>query len=458
MISHIAYQLYKLPLRLPLRVGGKTLEEREVILLRVRLEDGREGWGEIAPLAGLHREGIDDALAAFQRWRGAHLSKAAHSSEAASFLEARKKGEMKGIAEALGGLSAYAKREGMPPSVYCGVEMALRWAYQASPLETQRRGEQASLRIQSLLVEGREEILSVAKERMQEGYRVFKVKVGRGRIEEDIERIKALRDAFGEAITLRPDANRAWSLKEAILFAKGVQEEALDYVEEPLQSIKELPHLVEETGLVIALDESLYDQAPPLIRYEQAHATAAREGLQEQSEPSDASPYFSPSGEEALSPHLFEKASVLILKPMRLGGLGIAQAWANWAAREGKRVVVSSSFESPFGLAILALWSADGFQGEVAGLDTARWFVEPTKETAEREHPTKEMAEREYPTKEREARHLWGSKVDDVESGSSFEEGMERKIDTMQDALSRLETRSSWRLEALEEALRLLLA
>jgi o-succinylbenzoate synthase len=448
MISDMAYQLYKLPLRLPLRVGGKTLEEREVILLRVRLEDGREGWGEIAPLAGLHREGIDEALAAFQRWKAAHLSKAAHSLEASLLSEARKKGDMMGFAEALRGLSAYAKREGMLPSVYCGVEMALRWAYQDWPFERQAREQQESLPIQSLLVEGREELVAVARKRMQEGYRVFKIKVGRRSVEEDIARIKALRDAFGEGIALRPDANRAWSLTEASVFGKGAQEEALDYVEEPLQSIKELPQLVEETGMVIALDESLYDQAPPLGLYDQAHATAAKEDLQEQGDAFEASPYFSPLGVEPAPLHLFKQAGALILKPMRLGGLGIAEAWGDWAAREGKRVVVSSSFESPFGLALLALWSAQSFQGEAAGLDTARWFVEPREEMAERENPTKDL----------ETRHLWGSKFDGVESGSSFEEGTERKIDAMQDALSMLETRSSWRLEALEEALRLLLA
>jgi len=51
----------------PLRTANATLHERELLLLRLRGDDGVVGWGEAAPLEpydGVPLEAVREALAA----------------------------------------------------------------------------------------------------------------------------------------------------------------------------------------------------------------------------------------------------------------------------------------------------------------------------------------------------------------------------------------------------------
>lgn len=60
----------------------------------------------------------------------------------------------------------------------------------------------------------------------------------------------AIRTAVGPAVQLRADANRGWSLEEAVRFgtAVAVGGAALQYVEEPTHSATHLQPFFEATG------------------------------------------------------------------------------------------------------------------------------------------------------------------------------------------------------------------
>lgn len=68
------------------------------------------------------------------------------------------------------------------------------------------------------------------------GYTAVKMKVGRISIKEDIERVKAVREAIGKDNTLMVDANHAYTVAEAKLFGKLVEEFDIFWYEEPLPS------------------------------------------------------------------------------------------------------------------------------------------------------------------------------------------------------------------------------
>ena len=65
---------------------------------------------------------------------------------------------------------------------------------------------------------------------------------------------------------LRLDANRAWSLSDALEFAHGIAGVQIEYLEEPLQNPAALPAFHEHSGLSVALDETLLEQPPENFR------------------------------------------------------------------------------------------------------------------------------------------------------------------------------------------------
>ena len=61
-----------------------------------------------------------------------------------------------------------------------------------------------------------------------------KFKLGRLKIEKDVERVKAARDAAGDDFIIAVDANKAWTSKQAIKFAKLAERYNLAWLEEPV--------------------------------------------------------------------------------------------------------------------------------------------------------------------------------------------------------------------------------
>jgi L-alanine-DL-glutamate epimerase-like enolase superfamily enzyme len=65
------------------------------------------------------------------------------------------------------------------------------------------------------------------------GYRAVKMKVGGAPLPEDVERVRAARDAVGPGVRLMVDANNAWTASEAIAFGRAVEDLELSWFEEP---------------------------------------------------------------------------------------------------------------------------------------------------------------------------------------------------------------------------------
>ena len=98
-----------------------------------------------------------------------------------------------------------------------------------------------------------------ARERVREGHRTIKVKVGNdpGR---DVEAVERVRAAIGPAVRLRIDANMAWrTAKEAIRLIRAMERCDLELVEQPLPP-RELVALAEvrrAIGVPLMADESI---------------------------------------------------------------------------------------------------------------------------------------------------------------------------------------------------------
>ena len=93
-----------------------------------------------------------------------------------------------------------------------------------------------------------------AREAADAGYSVLKVKLGTDR---DLRIVEAIR-AVAPDVTLRVDANEAWTPKEAVRKCEALAEYGVEFVEQPVpaENPSGLRHVHERSPLPIAADES----------------------------------------------------------------------------------------------------------------------------------------------------------------------------------------------------------
>jgi L-alanine-DL-glutamate epimerase-like enolase superfamily enzyme len=102
-----------------------------------------------------------------------------------------------------------------------------------------------------------------------QGFRIIKLKGGLA-VEEDIERVLAVRSAVGPEIDLSSDANQGYTVEEALRFVKGTQKARLEFLEQPTPKARPdaLGRVTRQAPLPIMADESLtaYADARRLAR------------------------------------------------------------------------------------------------------------------------------------------------------------------------------------------------
>jgi L-alanine-DL-glutamate epimerase-like enolase superfamily enzyme len=108
---------------------------------------------------------------------------------------------------------------------------------------------------------------------VQKGYRAVKVKVGRAALSEDVERLRAAREAIGPDVQLMLDANQCWRVDEAVRRVRAFEEFQPAWLEEPLvpEDLAGHARLRGATTIPIAVGESLYT-APQFLEYLRAGA------------------------------------------------------------------------------------------------------------------------------------------------------------------------------------------
>jgi L-alanine-DL-glutamate epimerase-like enolase superfamily enzyme len=104
-----------------------------------------------------------------------------------------------------------------------------------------------------------DKLLAQTDDNLDKGFRAIKMKVGRKRLAEDVERVAAMRKHLGDGFPLMADANMKWSVDEAIRAARALQPFDLTWLEEPTIPDDPAGHarIVREGGLPIAAGENL---------------------------------------------------------------------------------------------------------------------------------------------------------------------------------------------------------
>jgi L-alanine-DL-glutamate epimerase-like enolase superfamily enzyme len=94
----------------------------------------------------------------------------------------------------------------------------------------------------------------------KEGFQAVKVKLGTT-AEEDIARIRKVREAIGPELPIRTDANQGWDYNTAVRVLQGIEPYGVEYCEQPIAAwdYGHLSRLREKTSIAIMADESLFD-------------------------------------------------------------------------------------------------------------------------------------------------------------------------------------------------------
>ncbi len=92
------------------------------------------------------------------------------------------------------------------------------------------------------------------------GVRMIKVKLGKNG-KEDVERVRQIRGAVGNEITLRIDANQGWDFETAVYALQHMEAFKIQFCEQPMRYWNDLrlPELRKLSPIQIMADESVFD-------------------------------------------------------------------------------------------------------------------------------------------------------------------------------------------------------
>jgi o-succinylbenzoate synthase len=312
---------YSLPFREPYITARGELHERELILLRVRGE-GLEGWGETASLSLRGGVGIEEIAADIRErcWPG--------------LLEGEV--EPRRIWSAI----ARCRNRGASPQAVAAVDIALHdliGRASGEPVWQLLGAAEASPVIcnATLPAANPAETRRLAHEWAAEGFRTFKLKVG---LPGDVTQVASVRQALGDAIAIRVDANGAWSVDDAADRLEALAQHRIELAEQPVGTFEQMVELRRRVDVRVAADESLI------------------------------SPFDARRAKE------LDACDVAAVKVAKVGGLGAALEIA-----ETMPSYLSSSLEGPVGItaaahAVQALRYRNGDAGVAHGLATERLF------------------------------------------------------------------------------------
>lgn len=105
-----------------------------------------------------------------------------------------------------------------------------------------------------------DELISGAKAAREAGWAGMKVKVGKPSVVEDLERLRAVREALGADLELMVDANQSFAPADAIRRVHAFEPLDLAWVEEPMAADNVAAHtrLARTTSVPVGVGESLY--------------------------------------------------------------------------------------------------------------------------------------------------------------------------------------------------------
>jgi L-alanine-DL-glutamate epimerase-like enolase superfamily enzyme len=235
--------------------GGKSVQVFDSTLVRIEVDEGLVGWGEVCPLGSAY-------LPSYAAGVRAGLSEIAPDMLGA---EATELGRLNRRMDACLKGHPYVKSA---LDMACWDILGKAAGMPCCDLLGGRYGEDIVL-YRAISQDAPEAMAARVAEYRAEGYRRFQLKVG-GDPDEDIARIRAAAEVLEPGDILVADANTGWLMHEAARVVRAVRDVDV-YIEQPCLSYEECLSIRRRTDHPFILDESI-DGLEPLLRGHADHA------------------------------------------------------------------------------------------------------------------------------------------------------------------------------------------
>lgn len=205
------------PMLKPIRMAGITIVSADNLVVCVRDDTGREGWGEAASAPTMTGEFPEGMVAAGQfladQVKGVEIIDATQVAPMLDHPLYGNRGAKAAFEIAV--LDLMAQARGVPLYDLLGGRQR-----DGAPVLTMVAGADPEAEVAN------------ARASAAAGYTAFKVKVGVGTPEADLARCHAIREALGKGAQISADANQGYDRSAALEFARGAKAAGLDFMEQ----------------------------------------------------------------------------------------------------------------------------------------------------------------------------------------------------------------------------------
>ncbi len=243
-VSHVEIFRFNIPFTSPVATSLGTFTHAASLLVRIHDRDGLFGTGESSPIGAITGENQDTSLAAARVLAGGLIGKNPYEIEA-RLNEMSHSFRHASATRAAFDLALYdllGKKAGLPLCAMLGGQKRVVLTDITLPMVSP------------------EAMAELAGKYARQGYSALKIKLGTGR-DEDVARVKAVRQAVGPDVALRLDANQAWDVPTAASILRALEAYDIQYCEQPVPywDVEGLKRLRLSCAIPIMADESLFD-------------------------------------------------------------------------------------------------------------------------------------------------------------------------------------------------------
>ncbi|MDD7738870.1 MAG: dipeptide epimerase [Fusicatenibacter sp.] len=245
-ITDVRLGRISVPLRVPFKTALRSVSSVEDVIVEIYTDTGAVGYGEAPPTGVITGDTTGAIIGAIQD----HIAKTIIGRDVDDFEDV---------------IQSVQKCIVKNTSAKAAVDMAL-WdlygqLYKIPVYKLMGGARKQIITDITISVNDPEEMARDAIDAVRRGYDCLKVKVGANPAL-DVARLSAVREAVGDQVCIRIDANQAWQPKEAVRILNQMQEKglAIEFVEQPVKAhdFEGMKYVTERSYVPVLADESVF--------------------------------------------------------------------------------------------------------------------------------------------------------------------------------------------------------
>ena len=319
IIRDFKFSLFSLKFKKPIKNSSFTIKTRSGFIIKITDENNFIGYGEVSPLPGFSAETLDECEVVLNTLYYRIISKSANKEEF-------------DLIEELHSISNL-------PSLLFGIEQAvISLLIQRKDLSSLLTNEKR-ISINGIVgIKSKDETFREIDNLLIKNFKTIKIKIGVNSVEDDVEFVKQVSNRIDDSIKIRLDVNGSWDYQQAEFAVNNLPQDKIELIEQPVYNIDELVMLSDFSHIPIAVDESINNTSEAKDIIERSNITT------------------------------------IVLKPSILGSIIQTISLIRSAENLGKKIIISSAFESVIGRSALVLLASFVKGNHAHGLNTAAYF------------------------------------------------------------------------------------